>query len=1061
MAKPRKGARPSGRKPRRPRKESGLPASRPPESPPADAFLVVAMGASAGGLEAFQKFFSAMPPDAGMAFVLAQHLDPHHATLMPELLGRTTAMPVEQVEDQTAVRPNHVYVIPPNAVLTIEAGVLRVRTPPAEKGVRMPIDALFHSLAEDQGRNAVCILFSGSGSDGTLGLRAVKEHGGMAMAQSPESARHDAILRSAINTGLVDHVLPPEDIPYKLVEYAAYLRSARTTEAGTDGEAAEQLGRICTIVRRRTGHDFSQYKVNTLIRRIQRRMQVLQVPSVAGYVSRLRNDPKESDQLFRDLLIGVTHFFRDPPAFAALAREVIPRVLEQAAPDGGIRVWTPGCATGEEAYSVAILLKEEMARRSSQRRVQVFAGDIDDEALDFARAGRYPEGVAEHVSPERLERFFVKNKHSYQVAKEIREMCLFSTHNLIKDPPFSRLDLIVCRNLLIYLEADIQKHVTTLFHYSLRPDGYLFLGPAEGVSGPPDLFAVIDKKHKIYRRNETVSRPPLLLTPSEHRPLPGKQWTARVATATQGGMVAGLERLLLDHYAPAWIIINANGEAIYFSPRTGRYLQPAVGMASMDVVDMARKGLRLDLRTAIHAAVRKGGEVVREGIDVATDGEVQRINLIVRPVTEAGSDPGLFQVVFQEAGPPRSLKDAAAAPPDGGESAIVQQLESELRMTKDHLQATVEELETSNEELKSSNEELLSANEELQSANEELQTSKEEMQSINEELETINAELTKKVEELDLANSDLKNLFQSTQIPTLFLDADLRIKRFTAAATDIFRLIETDVGRPISDIASRFVGDLMADLKEVFRTLVPRERTVKVQDGSGTYLLRILPYRRLDNVIDGLVVTYMDVTDLNKALESRARLADIVESSQDAIVGWRLDGTIITWNPAATRMFGYAAEEAAGQHISLILSPDEQREMDEAAAQLRKGEAVAPFESARRTKEGRALHVSVAISPVMGEAGRAVAASAVFRDIGDLERAREAAEEEARQKDEFLAILGHQLRNPLAPLRNCLDLVRADPDDERKRACLDTMDRQLGHLTSLVDRLLEDIGRTD
>jgi two-component system CheB/CheR fusion protein len=1023
-----------------------------------ERFPVVAMGASAGGLEAFQKFFTAMAPTAGMAFVLAQHLDPRHVTLMPELLGRTTTMPVEQVKDETPVQPNHVYVIPPNAVLTIEGGVLRVRTPAPERGMRMPIDSLFHSLAEDQGSNAVCILFSGAGSDGTLGLRAVKEHGGMAMAQSPESAKHDSILRSAIATGLVDHVLPAEDMPEKLLEYAAYLRSARKVSSGAAEETAEQLGRICAIVRRRTGHDFSQYKVNTLIRRIQRRMHVLQIRSVVGYVSRLRNDPKEADQLFRDVLIGVTQFFRDPAAFEALGRAVIPQIVARAGTDGAIRVWTPGCATGEEAYSLAILLKEALLKKDYRSQVQVFAGDIDDAALDVARAGRYPEGVSEHISPERLERFFTKQKHSYQVAKEIRDMCLFSTHNLIRDPPFSRLDLIVCRNLLIYLEAELQKHVTTLFHYSLRPEGYLFLGPAEGVAGPADLFSVIDKKHKIYRRNETVARPPLVLGPAGRRRLQpsGKPWTPRVATAAQGEMVAGLERLLLDHYAPAWIIVNAQGEAMYFSPRTGRYLQPAAGLASMDVINMARKGLRLDLRTAIHTAVRKGQEVVREGIEVATDGEVQRINLIVRPVTDAGADPSLFLVVFQEVGRPRSPEDAAAGSSDGSADSIVQQLESELRMTKEHLQATVEEVETSNEELKSSNEELLSANEELQSANEELQTSKEELQSVNEELETINAELSTKVEELDLANSDLRNLFQSTQIPTLFLDSELRIKRFTAAATHVFRLIDADVGRPISDVASRFEGDLTADFQEVFRTLVPHERQVKLRESPETYLLRVLPYRRLDNVIDGLVVTCMDVTELNRALDVKGRLAAIVESSQDAIVGWSLDGTISTWNPAATRMFGYTAEEATGQPISLILSAGQQQELDDLAVRLRNGEAVAPFESVRRRKDGQPLHVSVAISPVMSPAARPVAASAVFRDIGDLKRARQALEEETRRKDEFLALLGHELRNPLAPLRNSLDILRTQgADEERTRASLEVMDRQLVHLTSLVDQLLD------
>ena len=1071
MAKPRKAApsRPFRRRPP-PRGQRGgkapartgprpRPDRSPEDAPPApEPFPVVAMGASAGGLEAFQKFFTAMPPDGGMAFVLAQHLDPRHNTLMPELLGRTTAMPVEQVKDQTHVKPDHVYVIPPNAVLTVEAGILRVRAPAPDVRPPMPIDSLFHSLAEDQGPNAICVLFSGSGSDGTLGLRAVKEHGGMAMAQSPETAKHDSLLRSAIGTGLVDHVLAPEQMPVKLLEYTAHLRTMREASSDVLEETGEQLTRICEILRRRTGHDFSQYKTNTLVRRIQRRMQVLQVPSVVGYVARLRNDAKEAEQLFRDLLIGVTHFFRDPHAFEALAQEVIPRVVEHAGPEGTIRCWTPGCATGEEAYSVAMLLKEEITRRDYRNRVQIFAGDIDDEALDFARAGRYPEGVAEHVTPERLERFFVKHKHSYQAVKEIREMCLFSTHNLIKDPPFSRLDLIVCRNLLIYLDGGIQRHVTSLFHYSLRPGGYLFLGPAEGLTGPPDLFATIDKKHKIYQRNETVTRPPLQFVAGE-RSRPARQarpWTQRVATADQGDVVGTLERLLLDHYAPAWLIVNVQGEAVYVSPRTGKYLELAPGVPAMDVVNMARQGLRVELRTALHQAMKERKEVIREGVDVASDGTIQRINLVVRPIAETPADAALFLIVFQEVGGARPKAEPAPHRPATGDERLVHQLESELRTTKEHLQATVEEVETSNEELKSSNEELLSTNEELQSANEELQTSKEELQSVNEELETINTELNKKVEELDVANSDMQNLLQSTQIPTLFVDNNLRIKRFTEAASPAFNLIESDIGRPISDIVSRFDRDLVADLKEVLRTLVPRERQVTLADGSGTYFMRILPYRRLDNVIDGLVVTYMDMTEQQRITDAQSRLGAIVESSQDAIVGQTVDGTITSWNPAAAAMLGYTAEEAIGRPVTLITSGTQDDEVAQVSQKVRAGQPVAPYESMRLRKDGRQVSVSVTVSPVRAAGGKLVGASAIFRDITELKRARQALEEEARRKDEFLALLSHELRNPLAALRNSLDVLRTGAaDPKRKDASLEVMGRQFQHMTALVDQLLD------
>jgi two-component system CheB/CheR fusion protein len=1019
------------------------------------------MGASAGGLEAFQKFFGHMPPDSGMAFVLVQHLDPRHATMMPELLGKTTRMPVEQVRDETPVEPNHVYVIPPNATLTIEGGVLRVKSPPEGTGLRMPIDHLFRSLAEDQGDRAICVLLSGSGSDGTLGLRSVKEHGGMAMAQSPESAKHDAILRSAIATGMVDHVLPPEEMPARLVEYTVYLRELHEKHAeGTlFEEAGDHLVRICTLLRRKTGHDFSRYKTTTLVRRIQRRMQVQQIVSVADYVDRLRHDPWEADQLFRDLLIGVTHFFRDPAAFAVVEREIMPRLFEHAGPDGSIRIWTPGCATGEEPYSVAILLREEMERRDMRPRTQIFAGDIDDEALEFARQAHYPEGITEHVSPERLERFFVKQNHTYQVAKDVRDMCIFSTHNLIRDPPFSRLDLIVCRNLLIYLEADLQRHVTNVFHYALRTGGYLFLGPSESVVGPSGLFHTVDKKHRIFTRAETLAVPAIALPlPERANPQAStRPWSARVAAGEPLGTVSALERVLLDNYAPAWVIINSQGESVYFSPRTGRFLEPAVGAPSADVVGMARKGLRLDLRTAIHKAVKTGGVVVHEKVAVETNGDIQEINLIVRPLAELGHDAGLFLVVFQEIGLPKSREQAQkdGAAPDLGDG-VVQQLESELRTTKEHLQATIEEVETSNEELKSSNEELLSTNEELQSANEELQTSKEELQSVNEELETINSELNKKVEELDSANSDLQNLFQSTQIPTVFLDNDLRIKRFTEAATAVFRLIESDVGRSIMDIAPRFERDIFSDLKEVLRVLSMKERSVSLADGSATYIMRVLPYRRLGNVIDGLVLTFVDVTQLNRALEQRAQLAAIVESSQDAIVGRTFEGRILTWNDAAEKMFGYAADEAVGHSVSLIVPPEAMGEVQEVHARLQRGEFVAPFEAVRTTRDGRRLSVSVSVSPLKDVRGRLIGSSTIFRDITELKRVQEALRREAHEKDQFLAVLSHELRNPLAPLRTSFEILRQQKSTATDREkSLEVMDRQLSQLSSLVDQLMD------
>jgi two-component system CheB/CheR fusion protein len=912
---------------------------------------VVGIGASAGGLEAFQEFFEAMPPDSGMAFVLVQHFSPRYGTLMPELLAQHTAMPVQTAEAETLVEPNHVYVIPPGATLTIDDCVLFV-TSTRSRARRSPIDGFLRSLAEDQGDDAVGVILSGTGTDGALGLKAVKEHGGMTMVQEPSTAAFDSMPRSAVLTGAADHVLPVREMPRRLTEHARGLLAARGGGSleGLREEIAGHLGKICAVLRRRTGHDFRRYKQSTLVRRVRRRMSEAGVESVDAYVGLLARDEGEADQLFRDLLISVTHFFRDPEAFEALALKVIPRLFEGKDADGQVRVWVPGCATGEEAYSIAILLRDYASRQEVPPQIQVFATDIDAHALETARQAWYPESVADQVSPERLSQFFVKQGNMYQVAREIRETCLFSTHNLITDPPFSRLDLISCRNLLIYLESDLQKRIIPLCHYALRPGGFLFLGSSENVSGPPDLFRRVDKRHRIYQSRDTLVRPPVRFPLERGRPLlapRAPEERHRHASSREQSVARAFESVLLEDYAPPCVVVNEGGDIVRFSPRTGRYLEPAAGTPRLNVVEMARPGLRLDLRTALHKAVTTRVPVCHESVAVEIEGQAQHLNLIVRPLPEAGEDPGLFLIVFQEVLLARdSERDPEPAEPGGGrgtaESPLVRRLEAELRSTKDHLQATLEELESSNEELVSSNEELLSMNEELQSANEELQTSKEELQSVNQELETVNTELKKKVEELDQANGDLQNLFQSTQIATVFVDRELRIKKFTPAATEVFRLIDGDVGRPITDIVPRFAGnDLVGDVREVLLTRIPVERQVLLLDGEFWYMLRVLPYRTVDHVMDGVVITFVDITVL------------------------------------------------------------------------------------KRTEEERAL-------------------------------AEEALREAARRKDEFLAMLGHELRNPLAPVRNCLHILRlSNASPEQVERALGTIDRQVAHLTRLVDDLLD------
>jgi two-component system CheB/CheR fusion protein len=992
----------------RPQEESNAP-EMPDRRGAKHPCPVVGIGASAGGLDALQALFSHMPADSGMAFVLVQHHHPRHETQMPELLARYTRMPVQLAADRTVIARNHIYVIPPGATLTIDGCTLYLSQERVARGRRTPIDHFFRSLAQDQGDDAVGIVLSGAGTDGALGLKLIKEQGGLTMVQSPPTAAYDSMPRAALLTGAVDQVLPVEEMPARLMEYVGQLREARGG-GGTEGfreQLEDHLDRIATLLRRKTGHDFSRYKKSTLIRRIRRRMQLLRAGSVAAYLERLKDDPHEPDQLFHDLLIGITHYFRDPEAFQALAERVVPKLFDGKGMDDQVRVWVPGCATGEEAYSLAILLHEHLDGLDDPPHVQIFATDIDEHALETARQGWYPESIASQMSKERLERYFLRHGNLYQVSREIREMCLFSLHNLITDPPFSRLDLISCRNLLIYLEMDLQKKLVPLCHYALRQGGYLFLGPSESVASHPELFRPVDKRQRIFQRKDTLLRPAVTFPLTDRgRSAPFRPWAEghpRRPAHRESDVSKVFEAILLDSYAPPCVVVNERNDIVYNSPRTGRYLELPPGAPNLNLIEMAREELRLDLRTAIHKAVATGKPVAHE--EVPLDGGGPRLDLIVRPLPELGEDSGLYMVVFQE----RPARESGRRPdredpagtqhdlPPGTHGTVVQRLEAELRTTKDHLQAALEELESSNEELVSSNEELLSINEELQSANEELQTSKEELQSLNEELESVNAELRKKIAQLDRAHSDLQNLFQSTQIATVFVDRDLHIQKFTPAATAVFRLIETDVGRPISDVVPRFSGaELVVDIKEVVRTLSPREREVRVKEEGAWYILRVLPYRTLEDVIDGVVITFVDVTDLKRAQEQTARLAAIVESSQEAIIGKNLDRVILSWNGGAERLYGYKAEEALGRPITFVIPPERQAEMLPVYERLKRREEVGPLETERIRKDGRRLSVTVAPSPVYDESGELVGIASIEQDITD----RKLAEEAVRQSEE-------------------------------------------------------------
>jgi two-component system, chemotaxis family, CheB/CheR fusion protein len=820
-------------------------------------FLIAALGASAGGLEPLETFFKYMPADAGIAFVIVQHLAPDHPTALPQLLGRHTGMPVEQAEDNTPVIPNRVYVIPPNATLTIEKGTLRVAPPAEARGSRTPIDVFFSSLAEDRGEHAVCIMLSGTGTDGTLGLRAIKEYGGMAMAQTLDSAKYDAILRSAISTGLVDHVLPVEEMPAKLLDYAAHLVSANGDGAldGVRAQIAANMGKVHALLRRRAGHDFSQYKENTIARRLERRMKALQIETVEQYIQTLERQPEETDRLFNDLLIGVTQFFRNGEAFEALQAEVIPKLFEGKGAGDQVRVCVMGCATGEEAYSIAILLSEHASTLDNAPKIQIFATDIDEGSLATARKGRYPESIGEHVTPERLARFFEKQNGAWQVNRELREIVLFSSHSFIKDPPFSRLDLISCRNVMIYLGQDLQRRLIPLFHYALRPGGYLFLGPSESAASHRELFETVQKKDRIFQRKETLPRPAVIF-PTAEAGRRKKSGERRLPEAEERELPKRLERIILQRYRPACIAVKENGDAVYFSGRLSRYLEQPTGSPDVNIVNMAREGLRLPLRTALHRAATERERVVQKQIAVQTNGGFSQVDLTVEPIPEFHA-ANLYMVVLEDAVSPVPQSPAATGADTTSEETI-RHLEDELRSAQEHAQAMFEELESSNEELKS-------ANEEYQSTNEELETSKEELESFNEELQTVNTEISRKSAELDHANSDLQNLLNSTEIATIFLDAELRIKSFTPAAGAVFRLIASDAGRPITDLAAQFTdAGLVSDIQETLRTLKGRERPL-AGTGGRHYHLRVLPYRTVKNVIDGVVLTFADVTEAIQA----------------------------------------------------------------------------------------------------------------------------------------------------------------------------------------------------
>jgi two-component system, chemotaxis family, CheB/CheR fusion protein len=880
------------------------------------------------------------------------------------------------------------YLNPANKNVITLNQKLHLTEPTQMHGVNLPIDCFFRSLSEDQREKAICIILSGTATDGTQGLKAIKGEGGMAMVQDPESAKYAGMPNSAIATGLVDFILPVEKLPEELIKYVQhpYIESPERIETAKLNFRS-YVQNILALIRTSTGHDFSNYKQTTIRRRIERRMAVHQINNIEKYATYLKKTPSEIEILFKDLLIGVTNFFRDAKAFEVLKAKIIPELIKNKKLETSLRVWVAGCATGEEAYSIAILFAEVMGKLKKQLNIQIFASDIDNEALNFARMAVYPDSIAADVSLERLNRFFIKDENTYKVKKKLREMIVFADQNLIKDPPFSKLGLVSCRNLLIYMEPILQKKILPLFHYTLTHQGILFLGTSESIGEFSHLFSPVSSKWKIFKYKEYVvdrlidyHRTPF------YDVLPTTQSPEEKRTPTVSDIHNLAEKIILENYAPPCVLINEQNEILHFIGQTDKYLAPPTGKASFNILKMAREDLKYKLSTALHNAVKQQKTIFSQGLKIKHHNSFRVVDLVVRPLTESGFTPGFVLVMFEDKTPPEPTIEPKSSKKDIADPYIVS-LEKELQSTKEYLQTTNEELETSNEELKSTNEELQSVNEELQSTNEELETSKEELQSTNEELVTVNAELQKRVEELSGANNDINNLLASTEIGTIFLDINLCLKRYTPAITRLFNLIPTDIDRPIGDITHNFrFDDLVETSQEVLDTLVRKEMELQDKNGSW-YSMRISPYRTLENVIDGVVLTFVDISQL-KQIDELNRLATVVRDSNDAITVQDLSGNILAWNKGAEQMYGWSNAEALQMNIRQLVPKGKIKETDQITKKLIQGEIVNSFETQRLCKNGRILMVWLTLTALKNDSGMAAEIATTERDISELEQLR-------------------------------------------------------------------------
>jgi two-component system CheB/CheR fusion protein len=928
-------------------------------------FPIVGLGASAGGLEALQSFFSEVSENSAMAFIVQVHLPPKQPSMMPELLQRKARIPVSAARDGQVIEPNHVYVIPPGIELTVYKGKIQLMDI-VERRACHPIDSFLSSLAIDQGSNAAAIILSGTGTDGTLGIKEIKANDGLVLVQSEESAGYDGMPRSALDTGLADMVLAPKEMPKKLEQYFAHPRTSYGRGPATAAAASDQqewLNKIFAVLRARVGHDFSAYKDSTILRRIDRRMGLNQIKSHETYMRYLRENPGEVEVLFRELLIGVTNFFRDPESFEALKTRILPDLFKQMQKDAVFRAWIPGCSTGEEVYSLVIVLRECLEKTPGQISLQLFGTDIDKYAIEKAREGLFPASIATEVSAERLKRFFIEEGDFFRIRKEIRDCVVFSVQDVLIDPPFSRLNLLCCRNLMIYLVAEAQKKLLPLFHYTLAPGGILMLGSSETIGGFTALFDTLDKKWKIFRRREVPENVRQLVDfPRGSATTEPAYGTAPGVPAAQKFSLAQLtQKTILDQFAPTALLIDAKGQILHVQGRSGKYLEAPSGPPSLNILDLAREGLRIELSSALRVAKSSKKNVTRKRVAVKTNGDIQMIDLHVCPQDSPEELAGRFLVVFEDidvapVAPGSEQVDSDELQP---ESSRIAELEKELRISQDSHQITIEELESSNEELKSTNEELQSSNEELQSTNEELESSKEELQSLNEELQTVNAELQNKLEDLSAAHDDMHNLLNSTEIATIFVDNDMRVRRFTSEATAIVNLIQTDIGRPLKHVATNLsYKGMINDLLEVLEKLTPRKVEVKTTKGKW-YHMHIIPYRSTNNRIDGAILTFTNIDDQKKAQkmieENTWQLVRaIFDMSPMPMMVLDKDAKMVIANTAFSEIMKISQEEIKGKDIVNLQGSitDQLKLKSELENALRKGKDFQTEEFDMETPQG-------------------------------------------------------------------------------------------------------------